>query len=97
MNYRIFRSQLIMTINDLVKIEAHNKRGKKAYKSNKDIKLELAKNNIELVPLTEKYVKGFKLKIKNYIKKLIQRDTPFLKNNILKIMFIYQNYEICIM
>ena len=30
--------------------------------------LELTKNNIELVPLTEKYIKVFKLKVKDYEK-----------------------------
>ena len=73
MNYGIFRSQPIMTINDLAQIGSHNKREKKAYKSNKDIKLELTKNNIELVPLTEKYVKGFKLKVKDYEKEHNER------------------------
>ena len=48
-----------MTIHDLAQIGSHNKREKKAYNSNPDIKQELSKNNIELVPLTEKYVKGF--------------------------------------
>lgn len=65
MNYGIFRSQPIMTINDLAQIGSHNKREKKAYKSNPNIKLELTKNNIELVPLAEKYVKGFKLLVKD--------------------------------
>ena len=37
-------------------------------KSTPDIKLELMKNNIELVPLAEKYVKGFKLLVKDYEK-----------------------------
>ncbi len=73
MNYGIFRSQPIMTINDLAQIGSHNKREKKAYKSNKDIKLELSKNNIELVPLTEKYVKGFKMKVKDYEKEHNER------------------------
>ena len=50
MNYGIFRSQPIMTINDLAQIGSHNKRDKKAYKSNPNIKLELTKNNVELVP-----------------------------------------------
>ncbi len=68
MNYGIFRSQPIMTINDLGQIGSHNKRDKKAYKSNPNIKLELTKNNIELVPLAEKYVKGFKLLVKDYEK-----------------------------
>ena len=66
MNYGIFRSNPIMTLNDLAQIGSHNKREKKAYKSNPDIKLELTKNNIELVPLTEKYVKGFKNLTKEY-------------------------------
>ena len=59
LNYAIFRSEPIMTIPDLTQIGSHNKREKKAYNSNPDIKQELSKNNIELVPLTEKYVKGF--------------------------------------
>lgn len=59
LNYAIFRSEPIMTISDLAQIGSYNKREKKAYNSNPDIKQELSKNNIELVPLTEKYVKGF--------------------------------------
>lgn len=59
LNYAIFRSEPIMTIPDLAQIGSHNKREKKAYNSNPDIKQELSKDNIELVPLTEKYVKGF--------------------------------------
>ncbi len=62
-----------MTINDLAKIGSHNKREKKAYKSNPNIKLELTKNNIELVPLTEKYVKGFKLLVIDYEKEHNER------------------------
>ena len=73
MNYGIFRSQPIMTLNDLAQIGSHNKREKKAYKSNPDIKLELTKNNIELVPLTEKYVKGFKNLTKEYEKEHNER------------------------
>ncbi len=68
LNYAIFRSEPIYTINDLAQIGSHNKREKQAYNSNPDIKLELSKNNIELVPLTEKYVKGFKLLVKDYEK-----------------------------
>lgn len=59
LNYAIFRSEPIMTISDLAQIGSHNKREKKAYNYNPDIKQELSKNNIELVPSTEKYVKGF--------------------------------------
>lgn len=73
MNYGIFRSNPIMTLNDLAQIGSHNKREKKAYKSNPDIKLELTKNNIELVPLTEKYVKGFKNLTKEYEKEHNER------------------------
>ena len=73
LNYGIFRSQPIMTINDLAQIGSHNKREKQAYKSNPNIKLELIKNNIELVPLAEKYVKGFKLLVKDYEKEHNER------------------------
>ena len=73
MNYGIFRSQPIMTINDLAQIGSHNKRDKKVYKSNPNIKLEETKNNIELVPLAEKYVKGFKLLVKDYEKEHNER------------------------
>ena len=66
LNYAIFRSEPIYTINDLAQIGSHNKREKQAYNSNPDIKKELSKNNIELVPLTEKYVKGFKMLVKDY-------------------------------
>lgn len=59
LNYAIFRSEPIMTLPDLAQIGSHNKREKKAYQSNPDIKIELSNNNIELVPLTDKYVKGF--------------------------------------
>lgn len=68
MNYGIFRSEPIMTLNDLAQIGSHNKREKKVYKSNPNIKLELTKNNIELVPLKEKYVKGFHNLTKEYRK-----------------------------
>ena len=61
LNYAIFRSEPIYTINDLAQIGSHNEREKKAYKSNPNIKLEETKNNIELVPLAEKYVNGFKM------------------------------------
>ena len=72
LNYAIFRSEPIMTIHDLAQIGSHNKREKKAYNSNPDIKQELSRNNIELVPLTEKYVKGFynlKMNIESNMKK----------------------------
>ncbi len=72
-NYAIFRSEPIYAISDLAQIGSHNKREKKAYKSNPDIKLELTKNNIELVPLTEKYVKSFYNLTKDYKKEHDER------------------------
>lgn len=68
MNYAIFRSEPVMTLNDLQGVGSHNKREKKAYKSNPNIRIELSKNNIEIVPLTEKYVKGFYNLTKEYRK-----------------------------
>ncbi len=73
LNYAIFRSQPIMTIQDLAQIGSHNKREKQAYKSNPDIKLELSNYNIELVPLAEKYVKGFYNITKDYRKEHDER------------------------
>lgn len=73
LNYAIFRSEPIMTIPDLAQIGSHNKREKKVYQSNKDIKIELSKNNIELVPLNVKYVKGFDELTKEYKKEHNER------------------------
>ena len=73
LNYAIFRSNPIYTLNDLAQIGSHNKREKKAYNSNPDIKLELTKNNIELVPLNEKYVKGFHELVLEYEKEHNER------------------------
>ncbi len=42
LNYAIFRSQTIMTLQDLKQIGLHNKREKQAYKSNSDIKLNMS-------------------------------------------------------
>ena len=66
MNYAIFRSEPIYTLNDLAQIGSHNKREKKAYNSNPDINIEKTKDNIELVPLNTKYVKGFHELTKEY-------------------------------
>jgi len=44
-NYAIFRSEPVYTLNDLAQIGSHNKREKKAYNSNPNIKLELSKDN----------------------------------------------------
>ena len=73
LNYAIFRSEPIYTLSDLAQIGSHNKREKKAYNSNPDIKLELSKNNIQLVPLNEKYVKGFYELTKEYKKEHDER------------------------
>ena len=68
LNYAIFRSEPIYTLKDLAQIGSHNKREKKAYNSNPDIKIENTKDNIELVPLEPKYVKGFYEKTLEYRK-----------------------------
>ena len=68
LNYAIFRSEPVYTLNDLAQIGAHNKREKKAYNSNPDIKKELSYQNIDLVPLDVKYVKGFHELTKEYKK-----------------------------
>ena len=70
LNYAIFRSEPIMTIFDLAQIGSHNKREKKAYQSNKDIKIKLSKNNIEFVHLN---VKGFNELTKQYKKEHDER------------------------
>ena len=72
-NYAIFRSEPINTINDLAQIGSHNKREKKVYNSNSDIDIEKSKNNIELVPLSDKYVKGFYNIVKDYKKEYEER------------------------
>ena len=74
LNYAIFRSQPIMTLSDLAQIGSHNKREKKAYNSNPDIKLEMSKYNVELVPLRDKYVKGFYNITKDYKKEHEERQ-----------------------
>ena len=73
LNYAILRVEPIKTIPDLAQIGSHNKREKKAYQSNKNIKIELSKNNIELVPLNVKYVKGFDELTKEYKKEHNER------------------------
>ena len=80
LNYAIFRSEPIMTLQDLAQIGSHNKREKKAYKSNPDIEIELSKNNIELIPLTEKYVKGFYNLTKDYRKEHEERYRKLIEN-----------------
>ena len=73
LKYAIFRSEHIMTINDLAQIGSHNKREKKAYNSNPDIDIERTRDNIELVPLNEKYLKGFDNLTKEYKKEHEER------------------------
>lgn len=73
LNYAIFRSEPIYTINDLAQIGSHNKREKQAYKSNPDIKLNMSRYNVELVPLADKYVKGFYNITKDYRKEHEER------------------------
>lgn len=73
LNYAIFRSEPIMTTMDLSQIGSHNKREKKAYNSNPDIDIERTRDNIELVPLNEKYLKGFDNLTKEYKKEHEER------------------------
>ncbi len=73
LNYAIFRSEPIYTLQDLAQIGSHNKREKQAYKSNPDIKLNMSRYNVELVPLAEKYVKGFYNITKDYRKEHEER------------------------
>ena len=68
LNYAIFRSEPIFTINALAQIGAHNKRDKKSYRSNPDIDINKSKDNIDLVPLNAKYVSGFYNLTKEYKK-----------------------------
>ena len=72
-NYAIFRSEPIYTLQDLAQIGSHNKREKKAYNSNPNIKIEFSKNNIDIVPLSEKYIKGFYNLTKEYKKEHDER------------------------
>lgn len=74
LNYGIFRVQGINTLNDLAQIESHNKSEKKAYVSNPDIDITKSKNNIELVPLNVKYVKGFHELTKEYKKEFDEKQ-----------------------
>lgn len=73
LNYAIFRSEPIMTTQDLSQIGSHNKREKKAYQSNPDIDITKSKDNIELVSLAEKYLKGFDNITKEYKKEHEER------------------------
>lgn len=74
LNYAIFRSQPIMTLGDLKQIGSHNKREKNSYKSNPDIKIEMSQYNVDLVPLAEKYVKGFYNITKDYQKEHLEKQ-----------------------
>ena len=74
LNYAIFRSEPIYTLKDLAQIGSHNKREKKAYNSNPDIKIENTKDNIELIPLEPKYVNGFYEKTLEYKKEHEERQ-----------------------
>ena len=66
MSYAIFRVEPINKLSNLAQIGSHNKREKKAYKSNPDIDITKTKYNIDLVPLSEKYIKGFYNLTKEY-------------------------------
>ena len=74
MSYAIFRVEPINTLKDLGQIGAHNKRDKKAYKSNPDINISRTKNNIDIVPLSEKYTKGYYELVKEYKKEYEEKQ-----------------------
>ena len=74
MSYAIFRSESINTLKDLGEIGAHNKRDKKSYKSNPDIDMSKSKNNIEIVPLNERYSKGYYKLVKDYKKEYEEKQ-----------------------
>lgn len=80
MSYAIFRSESINTIKDLGQIGAHNKRDKKAYKSNPDIDISKTKNNIDIVPLSDKYTKGYYELVKDYKNEELQKENRKLHN-----------------
>lgn len=70
LNYAIFRSEPIYTLQDLAQIESHNKREKQAYKSNPDIKLNMSQYNVELVPLAKNMLKVFII-----LQRIIEKNT----------------------
>ena len=74
MSYAIFRVESINTLKDLGQIGAHNKRDKKAYQSNPDIDISKSKNNIDIVPLFDKYTKGYYELVKEYKKEYEEKQ-----------------------
>jgi len=68
------RVQGINTLTYLAQIGSHKKCEKKAYQSNPDIDITRSKDNIELVPLAEKYVKGFYNITKEYKKEFEEKQ-----------------------
>ena len=80
MSYAIFRTQPIMTTQDLAQIGSHNNREKKAYESNPDIKLGLSKNNIDLVPCNKKYLTRFHEITKDYEQEYNERQKTIRKD-----------------
>lgn len=82
LNYAIFRSNPINTIRDLANIGAHNKREKSSYKSNPNIDINKSNDNIEIKPLTEKYVKGFYNLVEPYQKEHNERMKTMRKDRV---------------
>ena len=76
LNYAIFRSEPIMIIPDLAQIGSHNKREKKAYNSNPDIKQELRQENNSLIYRLN-YL--FEL-LKKFLRKLLQKGNDYTKD-----------------
>ena len=80
MSYAIFRSESINTLKDLGEIGAHNKRDKKSYKSNPDIDMSRSKNNIEIVPLNDRYSKVYYELVKEYKKEYKEKQKTTREN-----------------
>ena len=80
MSYAIFRSESINTLKDLGEIGAHNKRDKKSYISNPDIDMSRSKNNIEIVPLNDRYSKVYYELVKEYKKEYEEKQKTTREN-----------------
>ena len=102
MNYAIFRSEPIMSTNDLAQIGSHNQREKKAYKFNLDIRIEDSYKNIHLSQLQDKYherlinagfdlERGIKGSSREHLKiKELKKTTQYYEN---KIQIINKNLD----
>ena len=72
LNYAIFRSEPINTIQDLAQIGSHNKREKKAYNSNPEIKRKAIENNSQSIHVESKYSKNTKQTLLSWLKNYVE-------------------------